>query len=247
MPFQIFSGVFDSFREAGGSLAFFGSDLYLEKARERLLAAIAGPPQPGEYVLAPIAASLIADRGRLSILDFGGGPGVSYLSVKEALASPARLSYHIFDNEALCALGRTHLGNEPGLAFHHRMTDLEPTYDLVHFGSVLQYVDDIAGLLRTVAEKSPDYILVSDAMTGTKSTFVTLADYYGNRHPFRFQSKPDMLAAFATAGFVLCLDLPFVPMTRGQRQFYDMRNLPEDCRTDGTRHLMFSRQKRPGN
>lgn len=248
MPFQIFSGVFGTFAEAGGSFDFFCSDPYLRNSRTRLQAAAAKPLPATDYVLAPVAASLIADRGRLSILDFGGGPGIQFLSLKQALGTAANLSYHVFDNRAVCALGREHFWNEPALSFHDRMDDLDRAYDLVHFGSMLQYVDDVAALLHAMAAKSPDYILVSDAMTGTKATFVTLADYYGSKHPFRFHSKADLLAIFESAGYSPCLDMPYVPLIRGYRQFYDMTNLPEDCRIDRTRHIMFtSKEKESDN
>lgn len=109
----------------------------------------------------------------------------------------------------------------------------------MHFGSVLQYVDDLGSLLAMIKEKNPKYIAVSDAMVGSERTFVTLQDYYGHKHPFRFYSRSDMLAAFAAIDFELAVEVPYIPKINGQTKFYDMSNLPANCRTDCTYHLVF--------
>lgn len=73
MPYQIFDGVYDSFAEAGGTPQFFRSEIYLEKAKQRVQAAIVGLAPVNDYIFVPLVAGLLLERGRLSILDFGGG------------------------------------------------------------------------------------------------------------------------------------------------------------------------------
>lgn len=243
MPYQIFNGVYDSFAEAGKDSGLFQSGIYLDKARERLRAALDGISPVHDYIIIPFSAGLLAARGKLSILDFGGGPGITYLELKHALASMHGLTYHSLDHEDVCAIGHETLGEEAAAIFRCNMNELDARYDLVHFGSVLQYIDDLPGLLSTIKEKEPSHILVSDAMAGSGRSFVTMQDYYGQKHPFRFYSREDFLSAFAAIGFELMLEMPFVPKIQGQLKFYDMSNLPADCRMDHPCHLVFRSRK----
>jgi len=239
MPYRIFEGIYDSFAEAGGTPQFFRSEVYLKKAEERLQAAIAGLMPVNDYVFVPLVAGMLMERGQLSILDFGGGPGISYLTLKQALISVEGLTYHSLDDEKICEIGRAHLGSEADRIFCEQISDLDAHYDLVHFGSVLQYVDDLGSLLSMTKEKSPKYIAISDAMVGSERTFVTVQNYYGHKHPFRFYNRTDILAAFATIDYELMVEIPYVPKIKGQTKFYDMSNLPANCRTDCAYHFVF--------
>lgn len=241
MPYQIFNGVYESFGDVEGSFDFFSADLYMGKAIERIDAAVAGVPPHNTYLFAPVAAALYAEKGKLSVLDFGGGPGITYLALKDILPSTEGLTYHTLDNPQVCALGRSRLKRESALVFHDTMDTLDEQYDLIHFGSMLQYVKDLDGLLAALSAKNAKHILVSDAMVGTGRTFVTQADYYGNKHPFCFYSLSDMQSHFSRVGYSLKMKAPFVPTIRGFVKFYDMSNLPEDCRVNHTLHLLFTR------
>lgn len=239
MPYQIFEGVYDSFAEAGGIPQFFRSEIYLKKTEERLQAALDGREQAHDYVFVPLAAGLLMACGRLSVLDFGGGPGITYLALKRALISMEGLTYHSLDDEEICAIGRAHLGSEADQIFRKQVSDLDTHYDFVHFGSVLQYVDDLGALLAIIKEKNPKYIAISDAMVGSERTFITVQDYYGHKHPFRFHNRADLLAEFAAVGYELAVETPYVPTIKGQANFYDMSNLPANCRTDCSYHFVF--------
>lgn len=57
MPFQIFSGTFDNFAGAGGSLDLFQSDAYFAKTERNLKVALGKPAQFSDYLLAPVAGA----------------------------------------------------------------------------------------------------------------------------------------------------------------------------------------------
>ena len=72
------------------------------------------------------------------------------------------LRVHGLDNPFAGVLDRKHLGAQETLmkfAFHNDAQTLDKRCDFGRFGSVIQYVPDIVGLLRLVAETTPDYIL----------------------------------------------------------------------------------------
>jgi putative methyltransferase (TIGR04325 family) len=245
MPFQIFSGVYDDFDQTGSSTEVFSTDLYLNKASQRLEAAMGGENFAADSVLPPLAATLLAERGRLSVLDFGGGPGISYLSVVETLPRADLLTFHVLDNAGICSLGRSRLIGRPGLRFIEQTSDLDNTYDLVHFGSVLQYICPPDEVISIAASKRADYILVSDAMVGSSRSFITIADYYGHKHPHMFMSFNDIESLFERHGYELSYRVPYLGFIQGRREFYDMSNLPPELRIEHTYHLVFRATERP--
>lgn len=242
MPFKIFSGVYDSFQETGENLDFFESELYIEKTVNRVQKAKAASPVVRDYVFLPTLIALLAEKGKLSALDFGGGPGAAYLSLHHV--SPLLtdgLTFHVFDNSRICTLGREACNGLPNIEFFDNPNDLLSEYDLIHFGSVLQYIDDLSSLLEFVGAKRAKMILVSDAMVGVGRSFVTVADYYGLKHPHAFHALPDIRKLFSGVGYDLVATIPYIPNIQGRYEFYDMTNLPEDCRTETTAHLLFKR------
>jgi len=242
MPFQIFEGCFDSFQEAEGSLDFFESDSYMEKVLSRLRDALTKQPTTNDYILTPIAGALWAEKGDLTVLDYGGGAGISFLPLQDL----PNLRFDVFDNPSVCALGKQYvetLESKGHIKFHQSRETLAPHYNLVHLGSVIQYVKEVSELLSFIASKDPDYILVSDTMVGTKRSFVTTANWHGHRHPHRFFSFADLIELFDRNSYSLSLKMPFIPEIAGVRSFYDMSNLPIDCRVDHALHLLFRRTK----
>jgi putative methyltransferase (TIGR04325 family) len=110
-------------------------------------------------------------RDRLSLLDWGGGPG-HYAVLAAALFPELELEYHSRDLPALAALGRE---LQPQYAFHDDDACLDLQYDLVVASSSLQYSQDwratLAGLARAtggrlylarvgVALASPSFVVL---------------------------------------------------------------------------------------
>jgi putative methyltransferase (TIGR04325 family) len=139
----------------------------------------AGRPVPRDeldaqqVVLAFAYALVRAARGRdrLSLLDWGGGPG-HYAVLAAALFPELELEYHSRDLPGLVALGRE---LQPQHAFHDDDVCLDRSYDLVVASSSLQYSPDwratLAGLARAtggrlylarvgVAVASPSFVVL---------------------------------------------------------------------------------------
>ncbi len=117
-------------------------------------------------------------RERLSLLDWGGGPG-HYAVLARALLPGVEVEYHSRDLPALVALGRELL---PADSFHAGDTPLDRRYDLVVASSALHYHEDWRGTLRRLAEATKGYLLVTRVPVALRSpSFVVLqrAHAYG--------------------------------------------------------------------
>ena len=105
------------------------------------------------YVLARAARG----RDRVSLLDWGGGPG-HYAVLAHALLPEVDLDYHSRDVPRLARLGRELL---PAATFHEDDSCLDRTYDLVVVSDSLHYVQDFATLLDRLARSAAPWLYLA--------------------------------------------------------------------------------------
>jgi putative methyltransferase (TIGR04325 family) len=123
-------------------------------------------------------ARAASDKQRLSMLDWGGGPG-HYALLANALAPDVELEYHSYDVPALVELGRELL---PQHVFHDELACLSRKYDFVLASSSLQYFEDWQGTLNALARATSRYLFVTRVPVALQSpSFVVLqrAQRYG--------------------------------------------------------------------
>lgn len=104
------------------------------------------------YVLARAACS----RGRVSVLDWGGGPG-HYGVLARALLPEIELEYHSRDLPRLAAFGRQVM---PGASFHADDACLDRTYDLVLVSDSLHYAKDVRAQVARLARAASRWLYV---------------------------------------------------------------------------------------
>jgi putative methyltransferase (TIGR04325 family) len=105
------------------------------------------------YVLARAAHG----RDRLSLLDWGGGPG-HYAVLARALLPEIELEYHSRDLPRLAQLGRELL---PDATFHDDDSCLERTYDLVLASDSLHYADGWRAQLARLERAAASWLYVA--------------------------------------------------------------------------------------
>ena len=133
-----------------------------------------------QMVLAYGYALALAARGRqrVSVLDWGGGPG-HYAVLARALLPGAELDYHSRDLPALVALGRR---VSPRDSFHGDDECLARTYDLVVASSSIHYVERWQETLQALAGAVHGYLYLARVPVAQHSpSFVVLqrAQAYG--------------------------------------------------------------------
>jgi putative methyltransferase (TIGR04325 family) len=123
------------------------------------------------YVLARAARG----RQRLSLLDWGGGPG-HYAVLARALLPEVELDYHSRDLPRLAELGRELL---PRATFHDDDSCLDRTYDLVVASDSLHYAQNYGALLLRLARAAESWL------------YVALLPLVRNVPSFVHQQRPD--------------------------------------------------------
>ena len=148
--FVIWSGVYPDFKSANKDISGYGftGDIYSERslsaASENLQLLENGESIPQFQKqrvtnLPPIIALLLKNYTKISILDFGGGLGIGYMSLVESLGfEMSRVEYTILEIEQVCNLGENLLGKR----VKYTATFPKEQFDFVVAASSLQYVED---------------------------------------------------------------------------------------------------------
>ena len=240
--FEVWTGVYHKFSDAPVRGPGFSGPAWVERMRKRMIDRLDMPADEVHIVrernLLPIAAAMAIEEGHVSVLDFGGGPGVDFLTVSRSLSSDIRLEYHIVDNPELCELGRELFPLEDRLRFHEKLPGLKSP-SIVHAGGVIQYLEDWAGLLAALCGMKPRYLLLSDVFAITGQQYVTVQNLWGSQVPHWILSFPDLLESVNKLGFRLVYQAPYLSSVLGVEGPVPMGNLPEKYRLKHATHLLF--------
>ena len=101
--------------------------------------------------------------GRLTVLDFGGGPGSGLANILKFARGLglSNLYYVLVETPAMCRLVRAEIEALGGAAVEEIPGDL-PRPLIVHAGSSLQYFSDYEETIRRLTHLTPDYFIVSN-------------------------------------------------------------------------------------
>jgi putative methyltransferase (TIGR04325 family) len=160
--------------------------------------------QNTHLVFACALARAAGGRQRLSVLDWGGGPG-HYARLARALLPDLALEYHVCDLPGLVALGRR---LAPEVVFHDGDDWAARRYDLVLASSALHYVRDWRATLSALAAVTSGHLLVTRLPTTATSAsyaFVQRASSngYDTEYPGWCLAPAELLAAAQAARLTL--------------------------------------------
>lgn len=189
-----------------------------------------------ENVYLPIVAALVvSERGRVSILDIGGALGIAYHHVR-AVLTPETVAYHVVETPATIAAAAAHPEWTRGIEFHAELPDLRA--DVIYLGSVIQYIEDYAGFLRTIAAYAADYILfVNSPIAEVPTSAAAQVNVKGSVIAYWFLNEREVVALMRSCGYEHVFTTPC-------DRSYDQTNLPPTHRFDAPSNLLFRRKDR---
>lgn len=255
--FHIWSGIHDGFADAPATGEGFSSARYRERTltaiREDLASLEAGRPISQFHKqrcasLPPLIAAMLRDRSRVSILDFGGGLGIAFLTLLESIPGIDQcLRYDIVEMPAVCEDARSlYHGRAIRPVFHDLLPPAESArFDVVFSASALQYVEDWRGLLAHLAGYEANWILLSDVFAGKVRTFASVQNYYESTIPHWFLNIEELLGRMRECGYSLVMKSDVHARRLDQEDVVQMDNFPPEYRITNTWHLLFSRDRPP--
>lgn len=250
--FYIWEGVFKTFTKAKLSAEGFGfaGETYSSKsydaAKECLTFLENNIPIPffhkqRSVILPPVVSMILNTKDKINILDFGGGLGIGYMTLKESIINvKEKIKYTIIELQEVCNQG-IYLHNEE-IIFNNSIPK-EVKYDLVHSASAIQYIEDWKSIIEIFCSLSAEYILLSDVFVGEFDTFVTLQNYYGNKIPHWFFNFNEFITVFNQNGYTLEMRTYVSSKRLNIEDELPMNNFEIHNRLKYTSHLLFSKIK----
>ena len=245
---SVWVGVYESFEQAKGDQDVFECDIWINKQKEKILRKyhnlnknnfMSESAITNDYALPLVVAMLFISQLKVSVLDFGGGMGYEYLDVvaKVPMASQ-NLEYCIVDSEATLLHLPSEIAEMQNLSFCTNLHKVTSTFDIVHVGSVLQYIDDWKNLLHHLVLISKAKIFVfCDLLSGSIPSFVTQQYYYGKKIPLRFLNNQEFANYMQSVGYQVLYKTNYNP--RQTLGYYPNAGLPETHRVSKHENWIF--------
>lgn len=255
--FSIWEGIYGSFGEARQALRPSNDEpmrqqIWLGKCHDRLKAALdrfsqSTSPNPlsedHQYLLAAAVAVMAGFKSDLRILDVGGGPAVTFYEVAARCPDIGSMTFDIVEFAELIALVEPMLPAQPRPNFLTAIP--EPgagQYDIVHFGTSLQYFEDWRETLQTCAALQPQLFIFDDLLGGTVPSFVVLQNYYDHQTPSHILNIEDVRNAMADLGYRQRYLSRHIAQYLGSTDRVPMDNYPPSHRIERPVNLVFTRQ-----
>lgn len=152
-------------------------------------------------IVAHLLAAALRNRGRLSVVDFGGALGSTYWQCRELLKSCASVQWIVVERAEVVKAGRSRFATEE-LQFCGSIAEAKelapPNVALV--SGVLQYLDEPYDVLKELVSLRPDFILsdrhpYANAESDVFGIQVVSPNIYAARIPFRAFKQDALLHA----------------------------------------------------
>ena len=186
--------------------------------------------------LLPLLMASMHIDGKMSLLDYGGGAGRTFIDCLKSVDA-TNLHYYVYDLPETIRLGRelfSDLASEKhNIEFIDDLSVID-RIDIVYLGSVLQYLPDYKTVLLSVIHKQPKYFLITDNFMGKHPTFATVqVNMPGRRMAYWIFQMEEIVLLFRNNGYEL------VYKSMNYQPFHHFNNFPEEYRVKDSCNLLF--------
>ena len=206
---RMFRGVHAGFAEVPDQ-GPWTSERYLAASRLLLRECQAGRlPPKSETTHAVLAVMLNMWPGSSApkVLDWAGGTGIRYWATKPSLTRP--VEWHVVDNPALAGLSHEVMGRSNELFFHEKLPPAgSAMFDVVIVYAALQFVEDQASLLTTLASYEPRLMLFPRIMARHGAAYVTRQRIHGSETPCKVSSLEEIASVLDRCGYRRFVQMP---------------------------------------
>jgi putative methyltransferase (TIGR04325 family) len=235
-----FFGVFKSFDELPARDPWTSAGWLA--AQDRELAAVRGSRRlPPDALIPCLVVDLLAVRGPCRVLDFAGGSGITYFTIRPFLANAVAVSWHVVDNAQIAAVGRRYRRPDDAIEFSKELPAEGTPFDVVHVNTALQYLEDPFALLERLCAHRPRYFLLTRLLAGEVEPFITSQSIPDSgsdvRVPCRFFNAGEVVAFFAERGYRLAHRSRVVD---GDFSEWFDDSVPVELRTPSAIHLVLA-------
>jgi putative methyltransferase (TIGR04325 family) len=209
----IWNGVYESFSDIQSEKEVFNDNLWLlsqEKEVSKILNIIETEKKiaissvtEGSHDALSVILGIKAFENKVTVLDFGGGIGSTFLKSLEMVENINNVKFIILESEIICQKAQEIFSKNNQVIFVNKIPSNSFKCDIVNASSSMQYIDDWKGLLKSFQNYKPEFMIFSDLPAGDIESFVTTQSYYGNKIPVRFYNIGEFIFAMEEIGYKL--------------------------------------------
>ena len=161
----------------------------------------------------PTTLSGMETHKAIKILDVGGGLGSCYLNLKRACPR-TKIHYTIIDLPETAEQGKNLYSAFSDIEFIKEFPPEHSDFDVIFFGSSLQYFQNYRDILKLVCSYTPETIILADHPMGIADTFVCAQINMADRViPMNIFNIDELCSLFKTQGYVsVCRTLSHYPL-----------------------------------
>lgn len=206
-----FTGNYQTWLEASLDSTGYDDSKILDKVKESTLTVLNGE---GAYerdsvifkdtvfsfhILAYIEKIALA-KNKVTVLDFGGALGSTYLQNKSFLLSiPAKINWIVIEQPEFTKAGNDIYKNDSNITFLNSIEELTDVPDLILFSAVLQYIDSYKIILEDTLNLNAEYIIVDRTFVAERERIcieTVPENIYPAIYPLRVFNKNEFIAIF---------------------------------------------------
>jgi putative methyltransferase (TIGR04325 family) len=171
----------------------------------------------------------------ISVLDVGGGLGVSFIDLMFSLPGKP-ISMTVLELPATAAQGRELFHAYKDISFVDSLPGPDAHFDVVYFGSSLQYFEDYRGFLKRITDLKPEIVAISDTTMGDAAAFVAAqVNMAGRVIPRLVFNLPELVRFFSSNGYAL------LHKSLNHSDFHNFANYEPPISGTGHWNLVFRR------
>ena len=179
---------------------------------------------------------------KVTILDFGGGPGTHYELLKNTLSDFSMIDYHIVETRETVAAGKKLFKDCERISFHSEFP--KDKFTICYCNSSLQYIDEWMNVVKKMTASNPEFLLIDDLPAGKVDDFITLQNYYECRIPHRFFNLNSAIRQIELCGYSLVYRERYFGEVLGSCSPWPMNNFDVNHRIDYSCSLLFRKNRK---
>lgn len=238
----LWTGCHSSFEAVAPIANAYDGDEWVESVRQRALRwqmaadrTVAMPPEPDRPSALPLLLGAM-EMDPISVLDVGGGGANAYFHASGCSRS-GTLRWTVLERPSVCR-AMCVVGMPEQVQFVSSFPD--DRFDVVFFGSAIQYFDDWRSVLDAAARASRRFVLLEDVPLVRAPTFAAAQRYFGATIPAWFLNHQELLAAAAESGLRLRTWDRYRAKILGRWDGFPMENYPPEMQVGLSSSLLFS-------
>ena len=201
---------------------------------------IPDPNLRDSHVITSLVVNMLSSEKTCRVLDFAGGTGAIYYTIRPFLLNKKNVSWHVIDREPLIKIAEKFKNKNDNLFFFTELPK-NKIYDLVFINTSLQYIYEYETLIKRLINYNPEYLLMTRLVAGEIRSFFTYQkNVQGGKTPSLFLNVNEVVGFIENMGYKVIFKAPAFE-DKWNKKLY--KNVPDDLQLYYTINLLFKRKQ----